>query len=333
MKALFPQEGELSWLFILRGNSMLIYLLQRLLFLLPVLLGVSLITFGLINLAPGDPADLILRAGGVEPTWEAVEALREELGLNDPVYIQFGRWVRQAARLDLGKSFRTGQPVAAEILCRFPATLELACAALALVVLLALPLGILAALYRHALVDHLTRFGALAGASMPGFWLGLLLIYLFAVKLRLLPVMGRGGIEHLVLPAITLAFGMAATYARLLRASMLEVLGQDFIRVARAKGLAEKWVIGRHALKNALLPVVTMLGLSFGHLLGGTVIVESIFAWPGVGKFCLDAIFNRDYPVVQGYALFMAVVFVAVNLAVDLSYRLLDPRVRLTGKA
>lgn len=309
------------------------YLLKRLLYLLPVMLGVSIITFGLVNLAPGDPAELILRAGGVEPTREAVEAMREDLGLNDPVFIQYGRWLWHAAHLDLGKSFRTGQPVAAEILYRFPATLELTCAAMALVVLFALPLGILAALYRHALVDHLTRFGALAGASMPGFWLGLVLIYIFAVKLRLLPVMGRGGIDHLILPAITLAFGMTATYARLLRASMLEVLGQDFIRVARAKGLAEKWVIGRHALKNALLPVVTMLGLSFGHLLGGTVIVESIFAWPGVGKFCLDAIFNRDYPVIQGYALFMAVVFVVVNLAVDLSYRLLDPRVRLSDKA
>lgn len=319
--------------FILRGDGMQTYLLKRLFYLLPVLLGVSLITFGLINLAPGDPAEMILRAGGVEPTREAVEALREELGLNDPVYIQYGRWLWNAACLDLGKSFRTGQPVAAEILDRFPATLELTCAAMALVVLFALPLGILAALYRHALADHLTRFGALVGASMPGFWLGLVLIYIFAVRLRLLPVMGRGGIEHLILPAVTLAFGMAATYARLLRASMLEVLGQDFIRVARAKGLAEKWVIGRHALKNALLPVVTMLGLSFGHLLGGTVIVESIFAWPGVGKFCLDAIFNRDYPVVQGYALFMAVVFVVVNLVVDLSYRLLDPRVRLSDKA
>jgi len=247
---------------------MQIYLLKRFFYLLPVLLGVSLITFGLINLAPGDPAELILRVGGVEPTREAVEALREELGLNDPVYIQYGRWLWHAAHLDLSKSFRTGQPVAAENLDRFPATLELTCAAMALVVLFALPLGILAALYRHALADHLTRFGALVGASMPGFWLGLMLIYLSAVKLRLLPVMGRGGINHLVLPAVTLAFGMAATYARLLRASMLEVLGQDFIRVARAKGLAEKWVIGRHALKNALLPVVTMLGLSFGHLLG-----------------------------------------------------------------
>ncbi len=312
--------------------SIIRYLLFRLLYLFPVMLGVSIITFGLINLAPGDPAEIILRAGGGDPSREALDALREELGLNDPVYIRYGRWLWDALHLDLGSSFRTGRPVAEEILHRFPATLELACAALALVVLFALPLGVLAALYRHGPIDHLIRLGALAGASMPGFWIGLLLIYLFAVKLRLLPVMGRGEAEHLILPAVTLASGMAATYARLLRASMLEVLGQDFIRVARAKGLAEKWVIGRHALKNALLPVVTMLGISFGHLLGGTVIVESIFAWPGVGKFCLDAIFNRDYPVIQGYALFMAVIFVTVNLAVDVSYRFIDPRVRLSGR-
>ncbi len=305
------------------------YLAKRLLYLLPVMLGVSIVTFGLINLAPGDPAELILRSGGVEPTREAVEALREELGLNDPVYIQYGRWVWNAAQLNLGKSFRTGRPVAEEILSRFPATLELAFAAMAFMICLALPAGILSALYRHAFLDHLSRLGALFGASLPGFWLGLVLIYFFAVKLGVLPVMGRGGLKHLVLPAVTLGFGLAAVYARILRAGMLDVLGQDYIRVARAKGLKEKWVIGRHALKNALLPAVTLLGMSFGHLLGGAVIVETIFAWPGVGKFAVDSIFNRDYPVIQGYALFMAVVFVLVNLLVDISYVFLDPRIRL----
>nr|WP_240610903.1 nickel ABC transporter permease [Ammonifex thiophilus] len=305
------------------------YLLKRLLYLVPVMLGVSLITFLLINLAPGDPAGLILRSGGVEPTREAVEALREELGLNDPLYLQYGRWLWRVLHGDWGRSFRTGRPVVEELLSRFPATLELALAATLFMLCLALPLGILSALYRHAWLDHLSRLGALLGASLPGFWLGLVLIYLFAVKLRVLPVMGRGGLEHLVLPAVTLGFGLAAVYARILRAGMLDALGQDYIKVARAKGLPEKWVIGRHALKNALLPVVTLLGLSFGHLLGGVVIVETIFAWPGVGKFAVDSIFNRDYPVIQGYALFMSVVFVLVNLVVDLSYVLLDPRIRL----
>jgi len=305
------------------------YLLKRLIYLLPVMLGVSIVTFALINLAPGDPAEIILRSEGVEPTREAVDALREELGLNDPVYVQYLRWLWNLLHFDLGTSFRTGMPVAEEILSRFPATMELTFAALAFMVLLALPTGILAALYRHTFIDHLSRFGALIGASMPNFWQGLMLIYFFAVVWDIFPVMGRGGPGHLVLPAITLGFSMAAVYTRVLRAGMLDVLGQEYIKVARAKGLKEKWVIGRHALKNALLPAVTLLGMSTGHLLGGTVIVETIFAWPGVGKFAVDAIFNRDYPVIQGYALFMALVFVLANLLVDIVYVFLDPRIRL----
>ena len=305
------------------------YLLRRILYLLPVILGVSIITFGLINLAPGDPAEIILRADGMEPTKEAVAVLREELGLNDPVYIQYGRWLWGVLHLDLGESFRTGNPVAEELFSRLPATLELTCAALVFMVILAVPAGILSALYHHTFVDHLSRLCALLGASLPGFWLGLMLIYFFSVKLGLLPVMGRGGLRHLILPAVTLGFGMAAVYARILRAGMLEVLGQDYIKVARAKGLKEKWVIGRHALKNAILPTVTLFGMSVGYLLGGTVIVETVFAWPGVGKFAVDAIFNRDYTVIQGYAFFMALVFVLVNLLVDISYVFLDPRVRL----
>ncbi|MDP3044332.1 MAG: ABC transporter permease, partial [Bacillota bacterium] len=224
------------------------YLLRRILYLLPVILGVSIITFGLINLAPGDPAEIILRADGMEPTKEAVAVLREELGLNDPVYIQYGRWLWGVLHLDLGESFRTGNPVAEELFSRLPATLELTCAALVFMVILAVPAGILSALYHHTFVDHLSRLCALLGASLPGFWLGLMLIYFFSVKLGLLPVMGRGGLRHLILPAVTLGFGMAAVYARILRAGMLEVLGQDYIKVARAKGLKEKWVIGRHAL-------------------------------------------------------------------------------------
>ncbi|MCG8401408.1 MAG: ABC transporter permease [Firmicutes bacterium] len=305
------------------------YLLKRLIYLLPVMLGVSVLTFGIVNLAPGDPAELILRVDGVEPTGEAVNALREELGLNDPVYIQYLRWLWNAVRLDFGASLRTGLPVTQELLSRFPATLELTLAAMAVMIVVALPAGVLSALYRHAFIDHLARMFALVGASLPIFWKGLMLIYLFAVVWDLLPVMERGGIRHLVLPAVTLGFSMAAVFTRVIRASMLEVLSHDYIKLARAKGLKERWVIGRHALRNALLPAVTLFGLSFGHLLGGTVIVETIFAWPGVGKFVVDAIFNRDYPVIQGYAVFMALIFVLVNLLVDLSYILLDPRISL----
>ncbi|MDI6603609.1 MAG: ABC transporter permease [Thermoanaerobacteraceae bacterium] len=307
------------------------FISKRLLYMVPVMFGVSIITFGLINFAPGDPAELILRSGGVEPTREAVEALRVELGLNNPLYIQYGRWLWKVLHGNLGKSFRTGQSVSEEILSRFPATFELACSAMVFVIFIALLAGIISALFRNNLLDHLSRIFALLGASMPGFWLGLMLIYFFAVKLRLLPVMGMGGIQHLVLPTITLGFGVAAIYARILRAGMLDVMKQDYIKVARAKGLLEKWVIGKHALKNALLPAVTLFGMSFGHLLGGAVIIETIFAWPGVGKFAVDSIFNRDYPVIQGYSLFMAVIFVLINLIVDISYFFIDPRIRLGG--
>jgi peptide/nickel transport system permease protein len=291
--------------------------------------GVSIITFALINLAPGDPAEILLRSSGVEPTLEAVEAMREEFGLNNSVYMQYFHWLVKVLQLDLGNSFRTGQPVALEVLSRFPATLELTLAALFFMLLLAVPTGICAALYKNAWIDHFSRLVALFGASMPAFWLGLLLIYILAVKLHLFPVMGRGGWNHLVLPSVTLGFGLAATYTRLLRSSMLDVLGQDFIKVARAKGLREKLIISRHAMRNALLPVVTVFGMSFGHLLGGTAIVETIFAWPGVGRLCVDSIFNRDYPVIQAYVLLMALVFVLVNLLVDISYVFLDPRIRL----
>lgn len=311
------------------GGKLKGYLIKRVMYLIPVMLGVSIITYMLINLVPGDPAEIILRAGGVEPTREAVEALREELGLNEPVYVRYGKWLWNIFHLDFGRSFRTGQPVSQEILDRCPATLELTLAGMLVMLLLSFPVGILAAIYKNTVIDHLSRVVALLGASLPSFWLGLLLIYYLSVKLEIFPVMGRGGWERLVLPALTLGFGMAATYARLLRASMLEVLGQDFIQAARARGLKERVVILQNALKNALLPVVTAFGMSFGHLLGGTVIVETIFAWPGMGKFMVDAIFNRDYPVVQGYVLFMAFIFVFANLAVDISYHFLDPRIRL----
>jgi peptide/nickel transport system permease protein len=309
------------------------FIIKRLLYLIPVMIGVSIITFALINLAPGDPAELMLRAEGMEPSREAVEALREDLGLNEPVHVRYGQWLWGVMHFDMGNSYRTGRPVAEELVDRFPATLELTIAALLFVLLFTVPAGILAALYRHAFIDHLSRILALLGASLPGFWLGLLLIYFFSVKLGIFPVMGRGGPQHLVLPAVTLGFTMAATYARLLRASMLDVLGQDFIKVARAKGLQEKWVIGRHALKNAVIPAVTMFGMSFGNLLGGSVIIETIFAWPGIGKFAVDSIFNRDYPVIQGYVFFMALIFVLANLLVDISYGLLDPRIRLERRS
>lgn len=302
---------------------------KRLLNLIPVLLGVSLITFALINFTSGDPAEIAIRASGVQPTPESVEAMRQKLGLNDPVYLQYLNWLWQVLHFDFGTSFSTGLPVAEELLLRFPATLELALSALACTLLFALPLGVLSAVFPNSPLDYIGRFCALVGASMPGFWLSLLLIHYLAVKAKLFPVVGTGGINHLILPAFTLGFGLAAPYIRLLRANMLEVMQKDFINGARAKGLTEQMVIGRHALKNALLPSVTLLGMNFGGLLGGSFIVESIFSWPGIGKYAVDAIFLKDYPVIQGYVLLMALVFVLVNCIVDICYVYLDPRIRL----
>lgn len=311
---------------------MLDYILKRIAFMFFVMVGVSLLTFGMSHLTPGDPAEILLRNEGKNATPEAVEDMREKLGLNDPVPVQYWNWVSKVVRGNLGNSFDTGRPVLKELAQRLPATLELAAAGALAVLLFALPLGLLSAIFKNTVIDHFSRIFALTGASMPSFWLGLLLIYFFAVKLSVLPVMGRGTPAHLLLPAVTLGLGMSATYARLLRASMLEVLGQDFIRSARARGLKENAVLLGHAFKNALLPLVTAFGMGLGHLLGGTVITETIFSWPGMGRFLVSSIFLRDYPVVQGYVLLMALIFVTLNLLVDISYTVIDPRVRLAKK-
>ena len=305
------------------------YILHRLIYLLPVLIGVSIITFILIRIAPGDPAEILLRAEGREITEETVEIMRDRFGLNDPLPQQYLHWLKDIARFDLGTSFRTGRPVTAEIISRFPATLELTLSAMVFMIILALPAGILSALYRHSFIDNASRVIALLGVSMPNFWQGLLLIYFFGVMWNILPTFGRGGVQHLILPSVTLGFSMAAVYMRILRASILDILGEEYIKVAHARGLWERWIISRHVLKNALLPAVTLMGISMGNLLGGTVVVETIFAWPGAGKFLVEAIFNRDYPVIQGYALFIAIIFVLLNLLVDISYAFLDPRIRL----
>lgn len=288
---------------------------------------ISILTFSLSRLVPGDPAEVILRSSGVEPTQEAVESMRENLGLNQPVVWQYIDWLGGILQWDFGRSFTTGRPVIQEIWYRFPATLELALAGVVVMFCLSFPAGIISAVFKNTYLDHLGRFLALVGASFPSYWLGLLLIYFFGVQNSLLPVMGRGTGRHLILPAFTLGLGMAAVYARLLRANLLEVLNQDYIRTARAKGLSEKAVVLKHALKNALLPVITAFGVNFGYLLGGTVIIETIFNWPGLGKFVVEAIFNRDYPVLQAYVLFMALVFVTINTLVDIIYGVLDPRI------
>jgi peptide/nickel transport system permease protein len=304
------------------------YLMRRL-FSLPLLLfGISLISFTLLNLAPGDPAGILLRLQqpGTEPPQEAVLALRQELGLDDPLPLRYGRWLWGAVHGDLGKSYRSGEAVAVELVQRLPATLLLTGASLALAVLISIPLGIFAAVWRGSLIDGLSRLLALLAAAVPSYLLALLLILVFGVTLQWLPTIGYGSLQQLVLPALALGAGSSAQLMRLTRATMLEVVQQDYVRTARAKGMREQRVIGVHALKNALLPVITVLGMNLGYLLGGTVIVETIFGWPGVGKYAIDAIFLRDYPVIQGFVLYMAVIFLLVNLLVDVTYRWLDPR-------
>ncbi len=306
------------------------YILRRLLLLIPTLLAISLISFSLIHLAPGDPALVVLRAQGVQQiSEENLAQVRQEMGLDDPFLIQFGRWLGRTLQLDFGTSVRTGSPVSELIFTRLPATIELTVVSLFLALLIALPVGMLTAVKQHSFIDHAGRVFAFMGASIPGFWLSLLLIFAFAVKLSWLPALGYGEPKHLVLPALALSLGIAPTYARLLRSSMVEVLAQPYITAARAKGANESVVVVHHALRNALIPFVTVFGISLAHLLGGAVVIETIFAWPGVGKLVVDAILTRDFPIVQAFVVIAAMLFVLTNLLVDVSYRLLDPRIRL----
>ncbi len=309
------------------------YLSRRLALVVPTLIGISLLAFALAKLAPGDPAQEFLRRTTDQvPTAAQVTQMRHELGLDRPLPVQYLLWLERAARGDLGVSYSTRRSVAVELPTRFAATLELAIPAALLALVGGLTVGTMSAVYRNRLIDQLLRVLALAGASVPSFWLALLLILLFAVQLSLVPVAGRDQATSFVLPIVTLAVAPAAVLIRFTRSTILEVLGEDYVRTARAKGLAERVVVGRHALRNGLIPVITAFGTSLGHLMAGAVIVESIFAWPGVGKLALDAILERDYPVIQAFVLYTGLLFVLVNLAVDVSYVLLDPRVRLTAR-
>jgi ABC-type dipeptide/oligopeptide/nickel transport system permease component len=263
-----------------------------------------------------------------DATVEELQALRHELGLDEPLAIQYVRFLRGAASGDFGLSFRHQQPALDLVLERLPATLELALASLALSMAVAIPLGIVAALYRGRLLDALAMAFAVVGQATPYFWMGIMLILVVSVELGWLPTSGRGGLDHLILPAVTMATHLAASLARLTRTSMLEVLGQHYLNTARAKGLSERRVIWEHALKNAAIPIITLIAVQFGTLLGGSIVTEMIFAWPGVGRLAVQSIFARDYPVVQASVFILALSFVAINLAVDLLYGWLDPRIR-----
>ena len=284
----------------------------------------SVVVFALVHLS-GDPV-LLMVSPDAPP--DVVATTRQALGFDRPLYEQFARYLSNAAQGDLGMSLRMNRPVILLILERLPATLQLTLAALVIAVLVAIPAGIVSAVKRGTVVDRLAMAGAVAGQAVPIFWLALLLIALFGVRLRWLPVYGSGSLAHFVLPAVSLSTIIMGRLARLVRSSMLEVLGQDYVRTARAKGLGESRVLAVHALRNASIPIVTVLGLQFAQLLGGAVVTETIFAWPGIGRLVVEAIFNRDFPVVQGVVLVVSLIFVAVNVLVDLSYAVLDPRIR-----
>lgn len=308
------------------------YLGARFAWLLVVLFGVSLLSFGFGILAPGDPARAILEQSlGQPPTEAQVERLQRALGLDRPFIVQYGRWLGDVARGDLGISWRTGRPVAATLAAHAPRTAVLAAAAAGGAVLTGIPAGMVAARHRSRFPDHAARAGSVMGASIPNYVLAYLLVLVFAVHLNLLPSFGADGWANLLLPAATLAVGPAAVLARLTRSTMLDILGEDHVRTARAKGLSPRHVLGGHVLRNALIPLVTAAVISLGHLLGGSVIVEWIFAWPGLGNLTIDAIRSRDYPLVQGVILLAGAVFVALNFLTDVAYGWLDPRV-LTGK-
>ncbi len=301
------------------------YLLRRLLEAIPVLIAVTFIVFVSVRLVPGDPARTI---AGLEANDATVEAVRHDLGLDRPLLWQYGLFVARLVNGDMGRSYYFGTPVVTEVLRRFPATLVLAAAGFAVSLALGLAIGTLSAVNRGSVFDRGTLVFAIAGVSMPSFWLALMLIIFFAVNLRWLPAGGYGSWRHLILPALTLGLFGAGTIARLTRSSVLEVLGQDYVRTARAKGLPGHLVVLKHALKNALIPVITVMGLQFGAFLSRAVVTETVFGWPGIARLTVTAVLDRDFPLIQGAVLWLALVFIAMNLVVDLTYSLFDPRLR-----
>lgn len=309
---------------------MLKFIGKRVLMLIPVLIGVSLIVFTLMQLSPGDPAMIIL---GAQAAPEDIAILRESMGLNDPLVVQFFRFLLGMFKLDFGTSYKDGMPVLNKLLEALPYTAQLTFSAVLLALIVGIPAGIISATKQYSIFDRFATVAALIGFSTPNFWLSIMLILVFSVNLQWLPVSGTGTILHLVLPSIALGLQSAAVFTRMTRSSMLEVLNMDYIRTARAKGLSERIVILKHALKNALIPVITVVGLQIGLLFGGAILTETVFAWPGVGRLMIDSIRAKDTPVVQGGVIFTASIFVFINLLVDILYAYVDPRVKAQYKS
>lgn len=303
------------------------YLLTRLLTTIPVILGVTIAVFSMLHLVPGDPVQMML--GEFQTSPAQIEQLRSQLHFDEPLPKQYGRFLLGAAQGDLGYSIRSKRPVMTEILDNLPSTMLLAATGLGIALIIGITLGVVAAVKQNTWADVAAMIISMLGVSMPSFWLGLLLIFMFSLRLGWFPATGGGDLRHLVLPAMTLGLGASAIIARLTRSTMLEVLRQEYITTARAKGLRETVVILRHALRNALIPTVTILGLQFGQLLGGTVVIETVFGRPGVGRLIVAGILEKDFPLVQGIVLFIAIAYVTINLLVDVVYAVLDPRIRL----
>lgn len=310
------------------------YIFRRLSLIPILLIGITMCVFWLVRLAPGDPVSAQYGVDISRADPAKIDRIREELGLNDPIYVQYLRYVGHLLQGDLGKSITTKMPVSEELSSRFPATLELTLAAMILSVFVSVPLGIIAGLNRGSWIDNVLMGGSLFGVSMPSYWLGIMLMLLFGLTLDWFPVTGRGDgplltrLDHLVLPAITLSTGLIGFNSRLMRSAILDVMSEDYIRTARSKGLSYKRVVLRHMFPNALIALVTVLGMQFASLLGGAVLIETIFAWPGIGRLAVDRVFRRDYPVIMGTVLMLASTFMISNLAVDVLYSFLDPRIR-----
>ena len=307
------------------------FIVKRILMLLPILILVSVVVFLILRMAKGDPAMAYLRMSNIPPTEQALVEARRELGLDKPIPVQYASWLSRAIRLDFGRSSVTGRPVLEEILHYLPATLILAGAGLLFTLLASIPLGVIAALGKDKWPDHVMRAFSFVGVSIPSFWLGFLLVYAFGVKLGWLPTMGRGGLLHMILPVVTLSFMSIAINVRFLRANLLENIRSRSALYARARGISERRIVWVHVMRNSMIPVVTAIGMHLGEMLGGAVLVENIFSWPGVGRFAVQAVFNRDYPVLQCFILMMTVIFVLCNLCVDILYAIIDPRIRLAG--
>lgn len=305
------------------------YILKRLGQLILVLLGVTFLTFMVTQAAPSDAAEMKYISMGMMPSTELLEQTREEMGLNDPLLVQYGRWLVNVLKGDLGTSTKYNEPVLTQMMKKLPNTLKLAGVAGVIIILIAFPLGILSAVKKNKIVDYIIRFFSFFGISMPNFWLALILMYVFCVRLGWFNVVSQNTVSGMVLPVATLVIPMVSSYVRQIRTAILEELNSDYVTGARARGISEMQILFHHVLPNAMLPIITLIGLSVGHLLGGAAIIETIFSWQGIGNMVVEAIRVRDYQLIQGYVIWMAVIYVVVNLIVDVSYRFLDPQLRL----